>query len=147
MQIYSFEFYISVLRKSFVSYCSEKLSEVGLTYGQLYIIIYIGRRRECSPKEISTFLKLDAGHINRTLSKLIENGFIIQKKNPNDKRANIVNLTEKGEDVFKMSYNLFKDWDDEVLSLLGDNEKEKLMDVMKEITLNLKKQVDREGNK
>ena len=147
MQLESFAFYISVLRKQFVSYCSEKLAEVGLTYGQLYIIIYIGRRKECSPKEISTFLRLDAGHINRTLSKLIESGHVIQEKNPRDKRANIVSLTEKGKEVFKMSYNLFRDWDRETLSSIDDDEKEKLMDVMKEITLNLKKQVDRKGSK
>ena len=139
MQLESFAFYISVLRKKFVTYCSEKLAEVGVTYGQLYIIIYIGRKKECSPKEISTFLNLDAGHINRTLSKLIENGFIIQKKNTKDRRANIVSLTEKGKEVFEMSHNLFKEWDKEILSSLEDDEIEKIMDVMKKITFNLEK--------
>ena len=131
MLIDSLSFYISFLRKNFTEFCSEKLSEIGVTYGQVFIIIYIGKNEACSPKDISKALNLDAGHLNRTLSKLIENDFILQKKNENDKRANIVTLTSKGKEVFKRSYSLFDEWDDLVLSSLSDNEKEELMTLIK----------------
>lgn len=131
MHIDSFAFYISALRKNFVTYCSEKFLELGITYGQLFVLIYIGKKKECSPKEISEFLKLDAGQLNRTLSKLIENSFIIQRKNNNDRRANIVSLTEKGKKVFEESHNIFYEWDNMVLSKIDDNSRQELMDSMK----------------
>lgn len=133
MLIDSLSFYISFLRKNFTEFCSEKLSEIGVTYGQVFIIIYIGKNEACSPKDISKALNLDAGHLNRTLSKLIENDFILQKKNENDKRANIVTLTSKGQEVFKRSYSLFDEWDDLVLSSLSDNEKDQLMTLIKKV--------------
>lgn len=133
MMTNSFAFHVSVLRKHFNAYCMEKLSEMGITYGQLYILIYIGKKQECSPKEISASLKLDAGHLNRTLVKLSESNLIIQKKNPNDKRANIVALTEKGREIFALSHNLFLDWDKQILSPLNEQEKQQLMKLLNKI--------------
>lgn len=133
MHIESFAFYISALRKNFVTYCSEKFLELGITYGQLFVLIYIGKKKECSPKEISEFLKLDAGQLNRTLSKLIENSFIIQRKNNNDRRANIVSLTDKGKKVFEESHNIFYEWDNMVMSKIDDNSRQELMDLMKRV--------------
>ncbi len=131
----SFAFYITMLRKDFINFCSEKLSEIGVTYGQLFIIIYIGKKENCSPKEISLALNLDAGHLNRTLIKLIENNLISQKKNEIDKRANIVTLTEKGKNVFKMSHDLFYQWDKTILDNLTDKEKEDLLTLIKKIKM------------
>lgn len=54
----SFAFYIMLLRKQFTKYCSERLNEIGVSYGQLYIIIYIGKKRSCSPSEISRGFKI-----------------------------------------------------------------------------------------
>lgn len=137
MQIESFEsfaFYISVLRKNFTQYCLEKLSEVGVTYGQLYIIIYLGKKGQCSPMEISKSLSLDAGHLTRTLSKLMKNDLINQTKNMSDRRANIVSLTEKGMQIFEMSHNLFYQWDEMILSSMDESDRQKLMEFMKKIT-------------
>lgn len=129
----SFAFHISVLRKHFTSFCMEKLSEMGITYGQLYILIYIGKKGQCSPKEISASLKLDAGHLNRTLTKLTENHLVSQEKNPNDKRANIVTLTEQGHAVFALSHSLFQDWDTQILAPLNNHERQQLMELLNKI--------------
>lgn len=141
MLIDSLSFYISFLRKNFTEFCSEKLSEIGVTYGQVFIIIYIGKNEACSPKDISKALNLDAGHLNRTLSKLIENDFILQKKNENDKRANIVTLTSKGQEIFKRSYSLFDEWDDIVLSSFTNDEKEQLMTLIKKVAFSQRENI------
>lgn len=129
----SFAFYVSVLRKHFNAYCMERLSEMGITYGQLYILIYIGKKQECSPKEISASLKLDAGHLNRTLAKMAESQLVIQEKNPDDKRANIVTLTEKGREIFSLSHSLFQDWDKQILAPFEDSEKQQLLRLLNKI--------------
>lgn len=131
----SIAFYVSILRRQFTAYCTEKLSEMDITQGQIFIIIYIGKRERCSPKDISQALKIDAGHLNRVLTKLIENEFVMQIKNKKDKRANIVSLTTKGKQVFKRSHELFHEWDEKVLSSLEQSEKQKLMDLLKKVTV------------
>ena len=67
----SFAVYISIIRKYFVSYCTEKISNFGVTYTQLFVLIYIGKNNECSPKEIVEYLKIDEGQLNRNLMKKI----------------------------------------------------------------------------
>ena len=41
----SIAFYVSILRRQFTAYCTEKLSEMDITQGQIFIIIYIGKRK------------------------------------------------------------------------------------------------------
>lgn len=129
----SFSFYVSLLRKQFTQYCSERLAEINVTYGQLFILIFVGRKGPCSPKEISLALELDAGHLNRTLSKLTANGLLKQKKNEMDKRANIISLTSKGREAFERSRELFHEWDLLILDPLSDTEKQTLLELMQKI--------------
>lgn len=140
MHIESFAFYISILRKYFVSYCSEKINELGITYGQLFVLIYINKKNECSPKEITEHLKLDASQLNRTLAKLIEKNLIVQRKSDNDKRINIVNLTDNGRQLVEESHKLFYTWDKKVLSQIDDDIRQELMDLMKKLVFKLNEQ-------
>lgn len=127
----SFAFYISVLRKNFTQYCSDRLAEMNVTYGQLFILIFVGKKGTCSPKEISISLGLDPGHLNRTISKLEEHGLLLQKKNEQDRRAKILTLTDKGRQVFEMSHDLFYQWDEIVLEALSDAERLELLRLLK----------------
>lgn len=133
----SFAFYISVLRKYFLEYCTEKLSEFDITYGQLFVLIYISKTTQCSPKEIIEYLKLDAGHLNRILGKLIEKDFIEQRKSEEDKRVKIVTLTENGKNIVDKSRQFFYEWDREVLVELDDISHQELMELMKKIIFRL----------
>ena len=131
----SFAGYISFLRRQFVQYCSEKLAELGVTYGQLFVVIFVGKRENCAPKEVTQALKLDAGQLNRMIVKLIEQGILVQRKNEQDKRANIVSLTPKGKEVFQRSKELFGEWDQEVLTSLSKEERETLLALMRKISV------------
>lgn len=124
-------YWMILYKKRFTYYCQQELMKMNMTYGQLFIVIYIGKHENCSPKELGEALHLDAGHVNRTLHKLIENGFIIQKKNPLDKRANILKLTDQGYEAFCRSYQMFFEFDDIMLEKLDDEERQLLIQLLK----------------
>lgn len=130
----SFAAQVSALRRQFVGYCTQQLAQVGVTYGQVYILICIGKRGACSPKEIGQVLGLDGGHLNRTLAKLAEGGFVVQEPDPGDRRARVVRLTPKGDEVFALSHEVFHRWDEEILSPLSPQERGQLMEYLR--TLN-----------
>lgn len=132
----SFAFYVSILRKEFMKYSFEVLSEKNITQGQMFVLVYVGKRVECSPKEISTSLKIDAGHLNRTIAKLEENGFLNQRVNEHDRRAKILSLTDKGKEIFKMSYDLFYQWDDRIFEGVTEEEHKELMRIIRKISVN-----------
>lgn len=142
MQTESFAFYIAVLRKYFVSYCAERMNEFGVTYGQLFVLISVNKKGECSPKEITEYLKLDAGQLNRTLGKLKDRHLIEQRKNSNDKRSNIVKLTEDGRKIVEQSQKLFQEWDEQVLSQMDETNRQELMELMKKLVFKLSEKTE-----
>lgn len=129
----SFAAQVSMLRRQFVGYCTQQLSRVGVTYGQVYILICIGKRGACSPKEIGQVLGLDGGHLNRTLAKLVDGGFVEQEPDPRDRRARVVCLTPRGEKIFDLCHQVFHQWDEEVLAPLAPQERAQLMDALKKL--------------
>lgn len=133
MEMTSFAAQVSALRRQFVGYCTQRLSQVGVTYGQVYILICIGKRGTCSPKEIGQVLGLDAGHLNRTLSKMAEGGLVEQEPDPKDRRARVVRLTPRGEEIFTLCHAVFHQWDEEVLAPLSAQEREQFMSYMKKL--------------
>lgn len=116
-------YFITMLYKHFSTFCNEKLQEIGLSQGLIFFILYIGKNPNCSPGKLSSDLNLDTGHTTRSIDKLQQSGFVIREKNATDKRAYVLNLTEKGEAAFKLSYDLFNQWDDELMEHLSQDEK------------------------
>lgn len=133
----SFAYYISALRKDFLDYCTKRLSEFDVTYGQLFVLIYISKRDRCTPKEITENMGLDAGYLNRMLGKFIEKKFILYEKSEIDKRVNIISLTEDGKKIVEVSRQCFIEWDQKVLAKLEEDKKQDLLKLMKQIVLQL----------
>ena len=80
MLISTLSYYTTELYKEFAAYTTEKLHELGLNFGQMYFIIYVGKHPECTPSELTSALKLDWGHSQRSVAKLAEDGFLIKEK-------------------------------------------------------------------
>ena len=58
MLISTLSYYTTELYKEFAAYTTEKLHELGLNFGQMYFIIYVGKHPECTPSELRTFAAL-----------------------------------------------------------------------------------------
>lgn len=70
MLISTLSYYTTELYKEFAAYTTEKLHELGLNFGQMYFIIYVGKHPECTPSELTSALKLDWGHSQRSVANL-----------------------------------------------------------------------------
>ena len=127
----SLAFFATLLNKDFTAYCNRRLGEAGLMQGQLYFILYVGKHPGCAPKDLVQALRMDIGHTTRPLVKLEQGGFLVQEQNPEDRRAHILRLTEKGEAAFALSHELFAQWDQEVLEGFTTEEKEQLLTLLK----------------
>lgn len=126
-------FLVSQLRRDFTAYCGRQLQEMGVTQGELFYMIYIGNHEGCLAKEVSAALSADAGYTARLLAKLEERGFLRQEVNPQDKRAKMLYLTTKGENVSQASRRLFEQWDEEVFSRFSVEERQELLSGMKKV--------------
>ena len=132
--IHSLAYFVTILRKNFTDFCNLQLQEMGLSQGLLFFIIYVGKHPGCTPKELTEALRMDVGHSARTITKLVNGGFLNQTVNPKDHRSHILMLTAEGEKAFQTSYDLFAQWDEEVLEPFSQEEREQLMGLLYRLT-------------
>jgi len=119
----TFSYACTVLYRRFTQYTSARLNQLGLSFGTLFFLIYVGKHPGCTQSELTTALHLDWGHSQRTVLKLVEGGFLLRKK---DGRAYRLTLSEQGQRAFTASHQVFFDWDEQALANLTPEERRQL---------------------
>ena len=133
---------IAVLRRDFKMYCQQELSKLGVSLGQLYFLLYIGKYQPCTSKALAEALLVDAGQTTRSVDKLVEAGLVNRVKSPLDKRSGALTLTAQGERAYERSRQLFAEWDQLALSYLEPAEAEAFMQRMTRLAEGRKRDQD-----
>ena len=89
--------------------------------------MYIGKKPNCTPSELTKELALDWGHSQRCVNRLVEDGFITKEKSG---RHYLLNLTERGQEAFEAAHRVFFDWDSTFMTNLNAKEKEQLLTLL-----------------
>lgn len=119
----TFSYACTVLYRRFTQYTSARLNQLGLSFGTLFFLIYVGKHPGCTQSELTAALHLDWGHSQRTVLKLVEGGFLLREK---DGRAYRLTLSEQGQRAFEASHQVFFDWDEQALANLTPEERRQL---------------------
>lgn len=87
-----------------LNHALEKLSSrmekhIGVTAPQRMIIRCIGKYPGIAPSQLALVLHLDPGTISATLSRLEDKGFVVRKRDRQDKRRVSLGLTARGRRV------------------------------------------------
>lgn len=112
---------------------NNRLSDHGLYSSQWSIIFCLNRFGPMTQTAIWKYLNVEAPTITRTLSRMEKNGWIIRKQG-NDKRERIIELTNFAKKEFKYVRKEMDQFETEVLEDLSKGEKEQL----KKLLLKLK---------
>ncbi|MCI6640381.1 MAG: MarR family winged helix-turn-helix transcriptional regulator [Pygmaiobacter massiliensis] len=116
-------YYITVFYRSFAGYTSGQLQKLGLHFGSLFLVLYVGKHPGCSQAQLTAALGLDWGYSQRSITRLVEQGFLTRVKAG---RAYRLGLSEKGKEAFSLSHQVFLDWDETALSALTAAERQQL---------------------
>ena len=120
-------YYATAFHRSFVNYTTAKLQTLGLNFGSLFLVIYVGKHPGCTQTQLTSALNLDWGYSQRSVTKLVEEGFLTREKSG---RCYHLNLSDKGQQAFEVSHQVFFDWDEQVLSALSLQEREQLFTLL-----------------
>ena len=130
-------FHIMALHRDFLAYTTESLKELGLSFGQMPFILYAGKHPGCTQADLTRVLKLDWGYSQRSITKLADAGFI-RKEYDEKKACNCITLTEKGQNVFTASHDVFRSWDQRKTASLSESEQQTLLALLAKLTSDLK---------
>ena len=121
----------TLLYRDFSAFTSQRLAQLGLHYGVLFLVIYVGKHPGCTQAQLTKALGLDWGYSQRSILKLVEDGFLLREKRG---RAYHLDLSEKGQEAFAIGHQVFFDWDQENLSCLDETEQTQLLALLEKIT-------------
>ncbi|MBO6572623.1 MarR family transcriptional regulator [bacterium] len=109
------------------------LSEANLTisqFGVLEALLHLGPQNQ---KELGQKLLKSGGNITLVIDNLEKSGFVSRKKDQNDRRALIVELTAQGKSFIEDFFPKHLDKISEEFSVLDDKEKKELGRLCKKI--------------
>ena len=123
-------YYATVFHRSFTAYTTHRLQQLGLSFGSLFPVIYVGKHPGCTQAELTAALGLDWGYSQRCITKLVEEGFLTREKGG---RAYHLDLSPKGQEAFAVSHQVFFDWDEQALAGLDPLEREELFSLLAKV--------------
>lgn len=112
---------------------SRHLSDANLTvtqFGALEALLHLGPLNQ---RELGLKLLKSGGNITLVIDNLLKNGLVRKETDPNDRRAVIISLTDKGRDFIEELFPQHLERIKEEFSVLTSEEKDQLALICKKL--------------
>ncbi|MEW6179401.1 MAG: MarR family transcriptional regulator [Chloroflexota bacterium] len=116
--------------RSFWQYAKEQ----GLSMTQMVALRHIHHNEDCNISQISEELGVTAAASSQLLDRLVQQGLVARRENPNDRRNKQLVLTEKGRQILTESTVARQQWLYELVNRLSDEEMEQIIRALELIT-------------
>ena len=103
---------------------SSEIKDLSIT--EIHTIDAIGTQGNRTMGEIAHDLRITVGTLTTAITKLIKKGYVERKRIEEDRRVVLVNLTSKGEEVYKVHQVFHEEMICAMLSNFSDEEEQVL---------------------
>ena len=86
----------------------------GLSMPQFSVLMQLHHKGACGMSEISERFEVTPAAASQLVDKLVQGGFILREEDPDDRRAKLLNLTEKGQELIQQGHVERYRWVDEL---------------------------------
>lgn len=117
------------LEENLEQYISEKFQMKSREVGIMMAV----KNQKLSQIQIGQILKLDKNSVRFFIDGLEERKYVYREKNPENRRENLICLTEQGENLAEELMKTLAISENEVLNVLSLEEKELLKSIMKKV--------------
>ncbi|KJS21570.1 MAG: hypothetical protein VR72_10080 [Clostridiaceae bacterium BRH_c20a] len=128
--------WLSVLYRTGQSYLDKELKAYNLGSGQGMFLAVLLHQDGISQENLSALLQIDKGTTARAIKKLEKEGYIIRRADPNDRRANIIRVTEKSLTIKPVLKRVVENWTDMLTKDFSKEEKEQVVRLLKRMAVN-----------
>jgi DNA-binding MarR family transcriptional regulator len=127
---------ISCLYRYTHMYLSHELEQYNIGSGQFSFLMALYREDGVHQEDLAQSIKIDKATCTRAVKKLVKEGYITRKRDPEDKRAYRIFLTEKGKTMEPVLKHISETWKTILLTGFTEEEKGLVMDFLKRIVQN-----------
>lgn len=107
-----------------------KVRTIGLTRSQWWILAFLQHYPGITQTELADVLDMGKANLGELLDKLEENDWVVRRRHPEDRRAKIVEITEKAWPVVDLMNRLGSELRESNLSVLSPSEQKQLIDLL-----------------
>ena len=97
------------------------------------IIHTIGNMQPVSQKKVSEWIGMDPSDLVSVIDKLEKDGYVVRKRDPQDRRRQLLSLTAKGANMRKKLITVSREAIDETLKPLTAKERETLRSILAKV--------------
>jgi DNA-binding MarR family transcriptional regulator len=106
----------------------------GLSMPQFSVMMQLHHRGNCAIGDISERFDITNAAASQLVDKLVQSGFIKREEDPQDRRAKMLNLTDKGKDLIQRGIEERYRWVDQLSSKLTVEERDQVTDALNIMT-------------
>jgi DNA-binding MarR family transcriptional regulator len=103
----------------------------GLSMPQFGILMQLHYRHNCGVSDLSERFDITNAAASQLVDKLVQSGLIQRAEDPSDRRAKLLNLTDKGTDLIQQGLEGRYRWVDELAGKLNAEERAKVSEALK----------------
>ena len=106
----------------------------GLSMPQFSVMMQLHHRGNCAIGDISERFDITNAAASQLVDKLVQSGFIKREEDPQDRRAKMLNLTDKGRDLIQRGIEERYRWVDDLAGKLTLEERAKVTEALNFMT-------------
>ena len=106
----------------------------GLSMPQFSILMQLHHKGACGLSEISERFEVSPAAASQLVDKLVQSGYIQREEDPSDRRAKLLNLTEKGRELIRQGIDERYRWVEELAGRLTAEERMQVSEALNIMT-------------
>jgi MarR family transcriptional regulator, organic hydroperoxide resistance regulator len=106
----------------------------GLSMPQFGILMQLHYRHNCGVSDLGERFDITNAAASQLVDKLVQSGLIQREEDPNDRRARLLNLTDKGRELIQQGIEERYRWVDDLAGKLTASERAKVSEALKILT-------------
>lgn len=106
----------------------------GLSMQQLGMLMQLHHRGNCGISDLSDRFDITTAAASQLVDKLVQSGLIRREEDPHDRRAKLVNLTEKGRELVQQGVEAHYRWVNQLAAKLTPEEHAKVAEALHVMT-------------
>ena len=123
-------------------FMNRRLNQSDITANENYLLMYLFSNNQVTQDDISEYFSIDKGSISKTISSLEQKGYVQRQVNQENRRSNIIIISEKGRKTFSETRKILDKWHKLILEGITKEQLNILSDVLEKMAYNTKKALD-----
>lgn len=120
-------FLLSMTKGGAEAICSGALEPIGLQVHQYGLLLVLATEGPLSQGELAEWVRTDRSTMVTLIDALEEQGFVKRERNPDDRRAYLLQLTADGKRALGRGRRLMRHAEEQLLAALSESERRQLV--------------------